>query len=101
LENKNFRLIGQQTVAARNGVNAKKLLAVCFKTFSRQPKIGLLAARAISTLDVAATLRLAANQMRLHYRKKSARTETKVAVNRRAPSKSRRRIRRRGAKASP
>jgi len=33
-----FRLVGEQTVAARNDVTAKKLLADCFKTFSGRPE---------------------------------------------------------------
>jgi len=37
-KNKNFRLVGGQTAAARNDVTAKKLLADCFKTFSGLPE---------------------------------------------------------------
>jgi len=36
-KDKNFRLIGGQTAAARNDVTAKKLLADRFKTFNGLP----------------------------------------------------------------
>jgi len=35
---KNVRPFSEQTVAARNDVTAKKLLANCFKTFSGRPE---------------------------------------------------------------
>ena len=44
------KIFGEQTVAARSDVIAKKLLADCFKTVADGPKTGLLAARAISAV---------------------------------------------------
>jgi len=44
------KIFGEQTVAARSDVIAKKLLEDCFKTVADGPKTGLLAARAISSL---------------------------------------------------
>jgi len=43
-----FRLIAEQTAAARNDVTAKKFVSGCFKTLADCPKTGLLVARAIS-----------------------------------------------------
>jgi len=37
-KNKNFRLIVEQSAAARNNITAKKLLADYFKTFSGCPE---------------------------------------------------------------
>jgi len=37
-KNRNFRLIDEQTAAARNDVRAEKLLADCFKAFSGRPE---------------------------------------------------------------
>jgi len=45
------QIFGEQTVAARSDVIAKKLLADCFKTVADGPKTGLLAARAISSVQ--------------------------------------------------
>ena len=48
LQKTKFCLIGEQTVAARNDVTAKKVVSGLFQTFSGLPEAGLLAARAIS-----------------------------------------------------
>ena len=45
----------QRPVAARNDVTAKKLLADCFKTLADDPKAGLLAAHAISSMHIKTT----------------------------------------------